>query len=120
MGFFEWLLGRRHRGEPQRPPRPFEPGRPRKGDPPHSPGNYSFPDSESRKPYYGHTHDLVKRKGQHLRSGKLADPNDFSYQLPRKGASLDELKEAERRRIERHKKDAANKRGGGAGRPPKA
>lgn len=93
-------------------------GRPSKKDPPHKPGEYRWRDKESGKvDYIGETGDLSRRMHQHEKSEKPVsrETHDFEWKQADSRFSVDKRRDHERDKIDQHKPDL-NQRRGGAGR----
>lgn len=102
----------------------YKPGRPVKytpstsagNKPPALPGEYRIRSADSGILYIGETDDLLRRMGEHVRSGKLAAGCSFEYQTADGRSSSRTRREHERAKIKQHQ-PPLNKSKGGEGRP---
>lgn len=79
-------------------------------------GGYIIFDKERKYKYTGIAGDLQERAKEHRASGKFEDGDRIAPLMVKKGASYDDLRDWERRKIAKHK-PYANKTKGGEGRP---
>lgn len=102
----------------------YKPGRPVKytpstgagNQPPALPGEYRIRGANSGILYIGETDDLLRRMGEHIRSGKLAAGCSFEYQTADGRSTSRTRREHERAKIKQHQ-PPLNKSRGGEGRP---
>ena len=108
----------------------YKPGRPTKYNPttgagqkpPSKPGEYRIRNESGDIMYVGEANNLLRRTGEHIRSGKLPAGEDcnstIEYKVADGRSSSATRREHERQKIEQHKPEL-NQRAGGAGRPYK-
>ncbi len=106
----------------------YKPGRPTKYNPttgagqkpPSKPGEYRIRNESGDIMYVGETNNLLRRTGEHIRSGKLPAGEDcnstIEYKVADGRSSSATRREHERQKIEQHK-PPLNKSRGGEGRP---
>ena len=105
----------------------YKPGRPTKYNPydksgkkpPAKPGEYRIRDKDGEITYIGETCDLNRRMNQHIKNGKLSDPNNsggtFEYKVADGRSSSNTRRIHEKEKIKQHN-PAMNASKGGEGR----
>ena len=102
----------------------YKPGRPVKYNPatgtgvkpPALPGEYRIRGADGGILYIGETDSLLRRMGEHIRTGKLVAGCTFEYQIADDRSTSDTRREHERAKIKQHQ-PPLNKSKGGEGRP---
>ena len=102
----------------------YKPGRPVKytpytgcgTKPPALPGEYRIRGTDGGILYIGETDSLLRRMGEHIRSGKLTAGSTFEYQIADGRSTSSTRREHERAKIGQHQ-PPLNKSKGGEGRP---
>jgi hypothetical protein len=96
---------------------PYGPGAPSSCVPPNQAGEYRIIDQAGKTKYVGITNDLERRKAEHIRSGKIVKRDTFRWKTAQPGATYDDLRDHEQKKIEQLK-PYENKNRGGGGRSP--
>ncbi len=84
--------------------------------PPAAPGEYRLRNAQGTVLYIGETDSLVRRMGEHVRSGKLPPYGTIEYQVADGRSTSRTRREHERLKIAQHQPEL-NRSRGGEGRP---